>query len=150
MSAIVDVVNAVVGRLNGGPPFSKPFTAVRRYLPKVDLADGDALTVLVAARSVAVTPHSRDKDGFRVEIDIGVLENVADVDDDHEELDGLVALVEEIVDRLRSEDLIVGAPSSKSALFQDISNDPIYARDHLRERRQFTSIITAAYLLFNP
>ncbi len=148
MSVIVDVSNAVVAALNDGPPFSRAFTAARKYLPTVDLSDGDALTVLVAARSVSVSPHSRDKDGIEVNVDVGVLENVSSIDDNHEELDGLVGLVEEIVDRLRANNLSVGSPSTSVALFKGVVNDPIYARDHLRERRQFTSIVTVSYILF--
>lgn len=147
MSLVVDVANAVVSKLNAAPAFSQSFTAARKYLPLVDLQDGSPLTVLVAAKSLGVEYHARSSDGFRITVDIGILKNVTAIDDDQSQLDALVGLVEEIVDRLRFENLMVGAESVRPALFQEIVNEPIYARDHLREKRQFTSLVTVTYLL---
>ena len=66
MADIVDLAEAVKDALNAGT-FSQPFTAVRHYLPRFDLAQMSTLHVSVVPRAVAgkAVDRSRSRRDFR-------------------------------------------------------------------------------------
>ena len=140
MSVIVDVADAVVASLNGGS-FSLPFTAERKYLPAVELADLAALHVTVVPKSVAISTATRDSSYFDCAIDIGIQKKVNP--DDPAELDVLVNLAQEIVDHLRLKQL----PTLPAAAWLNIAQEPVFAPEHLDQERAFTSVLTVSYRL---
>ncbi len=144
MSTITDLADAVVSRINSGR-YSQDVTAQRLYQPVLELPDAETLQVSVVPKAQRVTVLSRTENAFQIDIDVAVQKKVGKIDDDQTELDALMALVQEIIDRLRFEHLVIGAPTPKRALFQSLTHEPIYAREHLDQLRQFTSVVTVTY-----
>jgi len=143
MSAkIIQIAEAVVALLNAGE-FEVEFEAARRYLVDFKLRDElDELRVSVVARDDEETGASRANSQHDYGIDIGVQKKVDPAS--LETLDALVALVEAIHDHL-------AAPGTRhlaspvDAVLVAIKTEPIYAPDHLGERRVFTSIVRCTY-----
>lgn len=144
MSTVTEIADAVVSRINGGR-YAQEVAARRLYQPVLELPDADTLQVSVVPKAQRVTVLSRTENAFLIDIDIAVQKKVSKIDDDQTELDGLMALVQELIDRLRFEHLQIGAPTPKRALFQSLAHEPIYAREHLDQLRQFTSVLTVTY-----
>ena len=132
---ITDIAQAVADSLNGHE-FSTPFEAKRVALPAFDLADMQALRVTVVPREIETVALDRARDAHDVKVDVAVQKKVASLG--NEEIDGLLALVREIADFLNRRNL-------DDALWQKTENKPVYSPEHLREMRQFTSVLTATY-----
>jgi len=143
---VVDVANAVVDRINL-QTLSQSFTAVRKYNPTLKLEDAASLVVSVWPETRLIEFFSRREYGRRIAIAVMVQKNVSAVDEDTTEIDALMLLVDEIIDRLEFEHLNAGAPIPKKALFQSIVNDPVCSRDTLEIERQFVSKLVVTYLL---
>lgn len=138
---MIELADAVAASLNAGA-FSLPFTAERAYLPDYDLSQVQDLRVTVVPKSLGVAKASRESAYFDPAIDIGVQQKIEGDEDAAKAMtDGLVALVEEIVDHLRGKRLD-GVPD---AAWMAIANDPILDRDHLERLRVFTSVVTVTY-----
>jgi hypothetical protein len=133
-AVILDLADAVVAQLNAAT-LSQSFTAERLYAPLEDLETLSALKVTVVPRALSTRPLSRGKDGFDYQIDIGVQQKT---DLSEAMLDGLMLLVEEIVDLFRPGRLT----TYPTAPIIDVANQPIWAADHLNEKHVFTSVIT--------
>lgn len=144
MSTITEITDAVVARINSGK-YSQDVTAQRLYQPVLELPDGETLQVSVVPKAQRVMVLSRTENAFQIDIDLAVQKKVSKIDDDKTELDGLMALVQELIDRLRFEHLMIGAPTPKRTLFQSLTHEPIYSREHLDQLRQFTSVVTVTY-----
>lgn len=138
MSLIAAIAEAVVAELNVGT-FSQPFKAERHYRPVFDLAEMATLHVSVVARSVTVERFDRTRHQYDVQVDIGIQKKCQTCD--LAELDGLMALVEEVADYLRDRRLA----ACPAAAWIKAENTPIYAPEHLEELRQFTSVLTLTY-----
>jgi len=138
MSTVVNVADAVVTSLNAGT-FSQPFTAQRKYVPAVDLADLATLHVTVVPRAVAITTATRDSSYFDCTVDVGIQQKVDP--DQVAELDALVNLAEELVDHLRLRRL----DSYPGAVWMSITHEPVFAPEHLDQERAFTSVISVTY-----
>ncbi len=136
-ATIVQIADAVVAELNAAA-FSLGFTAERHYLPKFELSELTTLRVSVVPREIASTSLDRNRDSFDYLIDVAVQKKV---DPSVENLDALMALVEEIADHFRSEPL-VGLPQARCT---EVKNAPVYALEHLDEFRQFTSVLTLTF-----
>jgi len=143
MSAkIIQIADAVVALINAGE-FDREFEAARRYLVDFKLqGELDELRVSVAVRDDDETSATRHEQQHDYGIDIGVQQKVDPAS--LETLDALVALVEAIHDHL-------AAPGTRhlaspvDAVLVAIKTEPIYAPDHLGERRVFTSIVRCTY-----
>ena len=142
MSVSIQLADALVTRLNtpGEPGFSQSFTAVRRYVPVFDLEKASGIQVTVVPKSSEVSRASRGSSFFDCAADIAVQKKVSG-DLDADELDNLMALVEEIID------CVNGGPLTEypTAVLVSIENAPIFAQEHLNEKRVFTSLLTATY-----
>lgn len=136
MSTVLDVADAVVASLNGAS-FSQALTAERAYQPTFDLQEMQSLHVSVVPRSVAIDAASRSGVFLDCTIDVGVQKKI---NAGTEELDGLMRLVQEIVDHLRFRSL-----DSVAGKWLRIANDPVFAPEHLDQMRQFTSVISVTY-----
>ncbi len=137
MSDVIDITDAVVTWLNAGS-FSQDFTAERHYQPKFELAALSTLTVAVVPRSRDDEPFARNRNQLEVGVDIGVMHKPADLD--NATLDALCDLVEEIIEYFHFRRL-----AGMEVAWVKTVNDPIFAPDHLRELRQFTSVISLTY-----
>ena len=142
---ITNVAQAVADALNGHE-FSVPFTAERVALPEFDLAEMQELHMTVVPRQVDSEVLDRGRNTHDVKVDVAVQKKVASVA--NEEIDPLLALVQEIADFLnrRNLDLSPGpAGQAGGAVWKKTENSPVYSPEHLREMRQFTSVLTVTY-----
>ena len=140
MPTIIDIADAVAAELASGE-FSESFTPERRVLPDCELADLKDLRVTVVPRGVEITGASRTLSHHDVQIDIGVQKKVGnDLDADVTELLGLVEEIAEFLTRRP----LAAVPQ---ACWVKTANEPVYAPDHLAEKRLFTSVVTLTYRL---
>jgi len=132
---IADIAQAVADALNAGN-FSQEFTAERVALPQFRLRDMGALHVTVVPREVESEALSRAQDRYEVRVDVAIQKKVSSLD--KTELDPLLALVQEVADYLNRR-------SMAGAAWLKTENKPVYSPEHLRELRQFTSVLTLTY-----
>jgi len=137
---VIDIADAVAAELAGGAEnFSQSFTPERRVLPDYELADLKDLRVTVVPRGVEVTGSSRSLSQHDFQIDIGVQKKVGtQLDTEVGELVGLVEEIAEFLQRRRLTDV-------PEAAWGKTANEPVYAPDHLAEKRLFTSVLTLTY-----
>ena len=128
--ALVDDLNAAV--------FSRPFTAVRAYLPLYDLGEMEILHVTVVVAGRTVMPISRRQLQIDHRLDIAVQQKLAV--EDPLACDPLLALVAEIADHLNGHTL----PGAAGAWVKT-EHEPLVDPSHLHELRQFTSLISVTY-----
>ena len=138
MKLAIDIADAIVTEIDSST-FSEPLVVTRRVLPEFELADLKALTVTVVPKSVQINNITRQSSSFDVAIDIGIQQKIGK--DTDTEVTRLIGIVSEIVAFLNRRKL----PDDSSAIFVSIANEPVYAPEHLSEKRLFTSIITLTY-----
>jgi len=138
MALILDIADEVVAELNG-TAFSMPFTAKRAYVPRFDLKDMATLRVTVVPKGLDISTASRSGHRHDYRIDIGVQRKFEG--EEPSELDPLMDLVEEIADHFRGAVL----ETDPEAACIGVENGPIYAQEHMREDRLFTSILTLTF-----
>lgn len=138
MPLITQVAEAVVAELNA-TTFSQPITAIRSYLPRVELADLKTLKVTVVPSSVTVAAASRSLTQRDVAIDVAVQKKLGQ--EQNVSLDPLLALAEEIVEHFRAKRL----DSFPGALCVKTEFKPIYAPEHIEQLRTFTSVLTLTF-----
>ena len=138
MALIIDIADAVVSELNDAA-FGTPFTATRAYVPRFDLEEMGTLRVTVVPKGVEISTASRSGHQHDYRIDIGVQRKFEQ--EEAAELDPLMDLVEEIADHFRGAVL----ETDPQASCVGVENGPIYAQEHMREGRLFTSVLTCTY-----
>ena len=138
MKLAIDIADAMVAELELGS-FSEPLVVSRRVLPEYEIAELKALTVTVVPKSVEIANITRQSSSFEVAIDIGIQQKIGK--DTDAELTRLSGIVTEIVMFLSRKQLS-GVPAAR---FKSIVNEPVYAPEHLSEKRLFTSILTVTY-----
>jgi hypothetical protein len=138
MSILADIADAVVAELNGHT-FSQTFTAERSWRPLKALEELSDLTVIVVPKAWSQERLDRSSMQRDVDIDVAVLKKLAA--GDNSEVDGLMALVEEIADFLRGRNLS-GVPGAR---WIKVACDPIYSPSHFDEQRLFLSPQTHTY-----
>jgi len=138
MKLALDIADAIVAELDGNN-FSEPLVVTRRVLPEYELAELKALTVTVVPKSVQIANITRQSSSFEVAIDIGIQQKVGkDTDAEVARLSGIVSELVTFMNRRK----LSGFPA---AVFASIANEPVYAPEHLSEKRLFTSILTLIY-----
>jgi hypothetical protein len=138
MPLITQVAEAVIAELNA-TTFSQPITAIRSYLPRVELADLKALKVTVVPSSVTVAAASQSQTQRDVAIDVAVQKKLGQ--EQNPSLDPLLALAEEIAEHFRAKRL----DSFPGALCVKTEFKPIYAPKHIEQLRTFTSVLTLTF-----
>lgn len=138
MKLAIDIADAIVTELKTNS-FSEPLTIVRNVLPEYELAELKALTVTVVPKSVGISNITRQSSSFEVAIDIGIQQKIGK--DTDAEVQRLSEIVTEVATFLNRRPLA----SQPKAVFVTIANEPIYAPEHLSEKRLFTSILTVHY-----
>ena len=142
MRLAIDIADAIVAELQGGS-FSEPLTVTRRVLPEYELSELKALTVTVVPKSVGIANITRESSSYEVAVDIGIQQKIGkDTDAEVARLSGIVS---ELVTFLNRQKLA----SFPAAQFMKIANEPVYAPEHLSEKRLFTSIVTLTYRVMN-
>ncbi len=138
MSLITNISDAVVDLLNN-ETFSVEFTAERKILPDYELADLQELRVSVVPKARDITGASRSLSTNEFAIDVGIQKKLGS--DFETEVPPLLAMVDEICLFLSRKSL----PSMPNTVWTGISNEPVYAPEHLSEKRTFTSVLTVTY-----
>jgi len=139
MAKLMDIADAVVEVLNGSG-LTPEFTAERTLLPLYDLKSLKQLKVSVVPKGRKITQGTRIHSIDEIQIDIGVQKKISD----DSELDGLLKLVEDICALFKAERL-EGYPNT---ICIKKENEPIYDPGHLRQFRQFTSVVTLTFKVF--
>jgi hypothetical protein len=147
--SVAECADAVTAALNAAS-FSKPFLAVREWLPRFDLADlGDRVKVIVTAGDGYLTTRvGRDAWQREPQVRIVVCARVGDEPYDAE-VDGLMGFVEEVRDMLAH----VALPETETWKGQrraplravSIENEPVVSTETLETMRQFTSVLTVTF-----
>ena len=138
MPLITQVAEAVIAELNGAT-FSQPFTAVRSYLPRSELAELKTLKVTVVPSGLSVVTASRGQSQQDVALDVAVQQKLSG--ENNADLDPLLALAEEIAAHFRGQRLV----SFPNAIWVKTEFKPIYAPDHIDQLRTFTSVVTLTF-----
>ena len=143
MSLITEIADAVTTELNTAAPgtLTQSFTAVRKVLPFYELQDLVGLKVTVVPKAVEITGSTRSASQYDFAIDIGIQKKLAPGSDPDSEVVSLGAVVDQIAEYLRQRKL-AAAPF---AAWVSTINDPVYAPEHLLEKRVFTSVLTLPY-----
>lgn len=137
-----DLADAVAEALNAHS-FSLPFVSEVVYVPDERLKDLNALHVQIVCRDLILGQADRGRNDWQPGINICVLQHVSGVTD--AVVGPLVDLVEDIADFLTRRS--VGADGQW--LWRETTTlDPLYHWEHLREWRQFTSVIRVDYSQF--
>ena len=138
MKLALDIADAIVAELSTAT-FSEPLVITRRVLPEYEIAELKALTVTVVPKSVGINNITRESSSFEVAIDIGVQQKIGkDTDTEVTRLSGVVSELIAFMNRRK----LAGFPA---AVFVSMVNEPVYAPEHLSEKRLFTSILTLTY-----
>ena len=137
-STLIAISDAVVESLNAAT-LSQELTAERHYQPVFDLPEMADLHVSVVPKGIEVLASSRNQNQHDYAIDIGIQQRVVD----DAEADALMALAEEITDHFRLSRVQVTGIGSVPVL--KVATEPVFAPEHLTEKRVFTSIITLTF-----
>ncbi|MFH1022124.1 MAG: hypothetical protein V1809_01905 [Planctomycetota bacterium] len=138
MSELLRVADAVTSTLNAAT-LSLPFVAERHYQPVFDLAEMNDLHVTVVPKGVEVKEVARSKATRDYTVDVAV-QRKFEVGD-ATELDPLMRLVEEIAEGFTFRRL-ADYPGAAWVKTEYVS---IFAQEHMRELRQFTSVLTLTF-----
>jgi len=146
MSLVTDIADAVAAEINAAPgspaTFSQTFTAVRKVVPAYELEELADLKVTVVPKAVEISGSTRSASQYDITVDIGIQKKLPPGNDaSDEQVETLGTLVDQIAEYLRRRPL-AGAPF---ASWVSIVNDPVYAPEHLLEKRVFTSVLTVTY-----
>jgi hypothetical protein len=140
MPLIAQIAQAVTDELNASA-ILPGVTAVRSYAPQYELPEMDILHVTVVPKGLTVAAVGRSANQYDCQIDIAVQKRFQT--DAPAELDPLMNLVEEIAGFFRLKRL----SAFPAAAWIKTEHNPIFAPEHMRELRQFTSVITLTFKL---
>lgn len=144
MSLVTDIADAVAAEINAAGPgtFDFPFTAQRKVLPAYELSELDDLKVTVVPKVVEISGSTRSASQYDITVDIGIQKKLPPGSEaSDEQVETLGTLVDQIAAYLRRRPL----PGAPFASWVNITNDPVYAPEHLLEKRVFTSVLTVTY-----
>ena len=141
MSITTTVAQSVVAELNNHK-FSLPFEAIFSVKPGFELAELDALRVIVVPKTFEITTISRSSSKYLVSVDIGIMRRIGKLTPEAA-VETLGDLVDEIIEFLKTATLDE-FPASQCV---GVANDPIYIPDHLTQSRTFTSVVNVKYAL---
>lgn len=140
MGLVIDIADAVAAEINAAG-ILPGVTAQRRVLPAFELEQLAELKVTVVPRGVQITGSTRSTSQYDATVDIGVQQKLAPGSDEETEVAGLSTLVDQIADYLRQRPLATAPTVS----WVSTTNDPVYAPQHLLEKRVFTSVLSVTY-----
>ena len=144
MALTLQIADAVAAELTAAPPetFNLPFTPAKRLLPNFDLTELAELRVSIVPRAIDSTGASRSLAQHDVQVDIGIQQKLpAGGGEPEATIAPLLELVERIATYLQRRRLA----TLPSAVWVRTANEPIYAPEHLVEKRVFTSVLSLTY-----
>ena len=135
---IIDIADGVVAALNAAS-LGQTFTAVRHSLPLVKLeevAESEALNVLVAPSGDESQAFTRDDDREDVKMDIAVAQKVSATTNTI--IDPLILFVQEVADLFKRKKIEHGDAIGRCIA---VTKDPLYDQEKLKDHRLFIAII---------
>ncbi|MAX25274.1 MAG: hypothetical protein CMJ19_12310 [Phycisphaeraceae bacterium] len=145
MSLVTDIADAVAAEINAAPgspaTFNQTFTAVRKVVPAYELSELTELKVTVVPKAVEISGSTRSASQYDITVDIGIQKKLPATPEMDAEVETLGMLVDQIAEYLRRRPL----STAPFASWVSITNDPVYAPEHLLEKRVFTSVLTLTY-----
>lgn len=103
------------------------------FAPEFDLADLETMKVVVVPTDFGVKLDSRATVAEDSEVEVGFLKKA-----DDDELPGLVRLVQEIAADFLGRHIC-------GAVCTEAKCAPLFSPEHIRQRRQFTSVLTLSF-----
>ena len=140
MTAVaVQIAAEMVTALNDHT-FSRPFTAVRAYVPAYKLEDMDTLHVTAVPAEYDGAPSDRTRDKEEHVVHVAVQQRFRPTEGAVAltDVDGLMGLCEEIRDFMRNQ-TFAGARRVQT------TNKPIFDPKHLQEFHQFTGLLAFTF-----
>jgi len=134
----VSVAAAVRDELAAGT-FAIPFSPVRAYMPAYDLKEMDGVRVTVVPRENVMTNLDRSRISNAVGVDIAVQRKLSSVEP--AAVDPLMDLMQQIANFVDRRKLSLMA----SAKWTRQEHRVLYAPEHMRDMRLFTSVLTVTY-----
>jgi len=128
MSQILNLANLVADKLH-------EYHAEVRFAPEFDLRNLETMRIVVAPHSTEYKALTRTAHEELIKIQIGVLKRCSE-----DELSAMLPFVETLGLSFLNKKL-------GGAMCVGVAYDPIYSAEHLRERRQFTSVIELTFKL---
>lgn len=143
-STTVQIADAIVRALNG-QVFSRPFHAVRAYVPVYELKDMETLHVTVVPAEFTGEPsdRARDREDHAVHVCVQQRFRQGATGVPVEWIDALLGICEDIRDFLRDTELDLTPPLKARRVKTE--NKPIYDPKHLAEYGQFTGLMAFTY-----
>jgi len=144
MSLVTDIADAVAAEINAADPgtFDQTFAAQRKVVPAYELEELADLKVTVVPKALEVSGSTRSASQYDITVDIGIQKKLPPGSEaSDEQVETLGTLVDQIAEYLRRRPL----PGAPFAAWVSIVNDPVYAPEHLLEKRVFTSVLTLTY-----
>ena len=144
MGLATEMADAVAAELAAAPAgtFTPAITPVRSVLPEFELRDLAELRVTVVPRAIEITSSTRAAGQYDVMIDVGVQQKLG------ADLDAEVAALGTLVDQIAAYLARRRLAAAPKAHWAGIENDPVYAVEHLKQQRVFTSVVTVTYRLW--
>lgn len=141
MASVASAIAAAVLTELAGQTFSVPVVCQRKYAPSWDLKDIDGIQVTVVPKGNDIAVASRGQLASQVSVDVAIQRKVHA--STPAEIDPLMDLVQEV------SDFLTRLPLSDypDASWLRIANTPIYAPDHLTDKRLYTSVLTVTYVV---
>jgi len=140
MSALVSNLCDEVTAILNATDFGVECTATKSYVPSLELKGaGETVYLTVAPQTTGYRRDSRSATGRPVEIGIGIQRRLP-----REDPDTVVETMLDVVERVATE-LHGTRVAALSAVCISIQNDPIYAPDHMKDVRLFTSVLTTQW-----
>lgn len=134
---IVTIAEAVKEAINAAT-FSQEVVAERLYVPVYNLQDMGEIKCSVVPSSLGSEQADRSRNVFTYVVEVAVQQKIEPT---VENLDALMALVEEIAAVFRSKRLA----EYDAARCMAVENDPAYAPEHIEEFGQFTSVLSLTF-----
>ncbi len=141
MSIATVLAKAVAAELNKHV-FSLPFEARMSVLPSFEPAELETVRVSVVPVSLETERTTRSSVKYTVGVDIGVQRRIQGTKE--ETVEAMCSLVDEISDHLMETPL----SECRAAQLVGTINEPLYAAEHLTQKRAFTGVLNVKYLLF--
>ena len=153
-SVLVQIADAIITELQAGT-FTRDINPIRSYAEwSMELEDADTLHVDVVPVTMATELGDRNSLQYLCEVDVGIRQRFSQAGTDERDgrilntaIDPLVELAEQIGELL-SDPAERRLTDYTTATWEATNVLAPYYRDHLREMRQFTSVVRLTYRAF--
>jgi len=141
-AVIVEIADNVVTDLNGHT-FSRPFTAVRTYLPRYKLEDLTSVQVSVVPKDDVGQRASRSQWQQDYKLDLAVQQKLGN--DEQAQMDQLLLLGQELADYFKEHNL-----TGTQAVLLECGFAPLFDPEHLENHRTLTTVLNLTFRGWRP